>query len=70
MKGSTQCAPAVKKGNSMLEVIKKEMENKIANLAVPLYRSMLPLGIMCTDWSLSLKIAELEKSSAESNKDD
>ena len=41
MKVSTQCAAAVKKANSMLGIIRKGIENKTANIILPLYKSMV-----------------------------
>lgn len=41
MKVPTECASAVKKVNSMLATIRKGIENKIANIIMPMYRSMV-----------------------------
>ena len=65
MKVSTQCAAAIRKANSMLGVIKKGVENRTANIIMPLYKSMVrPHLEYCVQfWSPHLKkdIVELEK---------
>ena len=57
------CVAAVKKANSMLGIIKKRIENKTANIRMPLYK-MLVRPYYCVQFSLlHLKkdIVELEK---------
>ena len=65
MKMSTQCAATAKKANSMLGIIRKEIENKMASIILPLYKSMVrPHLEYCVQfWSSHLKkdIIELEK---------
>ena len=65
MKVSTQCAAAVKKANSMLGIIKKGIENKIANIIMALYKMLVRqhLEYCIQFWSPHLKkdIVELEK---------
>ena len=39
MKMSTQCVATVKKANSMLGIIRKGIENKMASIILPLYKS-------------------------------
>ena len=41
MKVSTHCVMAVKKANSMLGIIKKWIENKTANIMLPLYKTLV-----------------------------
>ena len=45
MKVSAQCAAAVKKANSMLGIIKRGMENKTANIIMPLYKLLVRLHL-------------------------
>ena len=65
VKVSPQCAAAVKKANSMLGMIKKGIENKTANIIMPLYKTIVrPYLEYCVQfWSPHLKkdIVELEK---------
>ncbi|CAM5150171.1 unnamed protein product [Eretmochelys imbricata] len=57
LKTSTQCAAAVKKANGMLRIIKKGIENKVENILLPLYKSMVrPHLEYCVQmWSPQLK---------------
>lgn len=41
MKISTKCMAAVKKVNSILRVVRKEIENKTADIVMLLYKSMV-----------------------------
>ncbi|CAM5138679.1 unnamed protein product [Natator depressus] len=65
LKTSTQCAATVKKGNGMLGIIKKGIENKTGNILLPLYKSMVrPHLEYCIQmWSphLNKDILALEK---------
>ncbi|CAM5109632.1 unnamed protein product [Eretmochelys imbricata] len=64
LKTSTQCAAAVKKANMMLGIIKKVIENKMENILLPLYKSMVrPHPEYCIQmWShLKKDILALEK---------
>ncbi|CAM5132666.1 unnamed protein product [Eretmochelys imbricata] len=65
LKMSMQCAAAVKKANRMLRIIKKGIENKLENILLPLYKSMVrPHLEYCVQmWSPHLKkdILALEK---------
>ena len=65
MKGSTQCAVAVKKAKSMLGIITKGIENKAPSIIMPLYKMLVrPHLEYCIQfWSPHLKkdIVELEK---------
>ncbi|CAM4645910.1 unnamed protein product [Lepidochelys kempii] len=57
LKTSTQCAVAVKKANRMLGIIKKGIENKLENILLPLYKSMVLPHLECCIqmWSPSQK---------------
>ena len=65
MKVSMQCAAAVKKASSMLGIIKKGIENKTANIIMPLYKMVVGLHLeyWVPFWSPHLKkdIVEMEK---------
>ena len=41
MKMSIHCAATVKKANSMLGIIRKAIQNKMASIILPLYKSMV-----------------------------
>uniref|UniRef100_A0A452H4G2 Uncharacterized protein n=1 Tax=Gopherus agassizii TaxID=38772 RepID=A0A452H4G2_9SAUR len=65
LKTSTQCAAAVKKVNRRLGIMKKRIDNKIENIILHLYKSIVcPHLEYCMQmWSPHLKkdILELEK---------
>ncbi|CAM4509126.1 unnamed protein product [Lepidochelys olivacea] len=57
LKTSTQCAAAVKKANGILGIMKKGIQNKMENISLPLYKSMVrPHLEYCIQmWSPHLK---------------
>ena len=74
MKGPTQCVAAVKKANSILEIIKKGIENKTANILMSLYKTLarpdLEYCVQFLSPHLKKDIVELEKGAEESDSND
>lgn len=66
VKAALYCAAAMKKASSLLRIIKKGIENKTANIVMPLYPSLAQLRIMYTAFIILQRIL-LKSSGPENN---